>query len=399
MIPLLLALTAHGLELDEARLLAKEKASAVELARAETDAAEAAARADAGALLPQVTGFADVTVGSGYTAIGFERPVPWQAGVGARGTWTLIDPGRWAAAAAARRTARGQAALLAWARVQARRDATSAYASVHGSTAVADALVGAAEDAARSAEAVADLVRAGVRPPADAARARADAQDLRARAEAARGEVDVACAQLQALLDHTVDGRCTVDAVAFESHEPAAGPADHPALVAFDQAVRASRARGTAAAWAHLPTVSADGTAAFYAVPERTGPGWSATVSVDVPLTAPTTGVGDVAEARATTARAEADLDRQVRDLAVATVQARARLRAARRVLEARQAGVEAATEAWRRVDARFAQGLVDLTTWLDARRARIEADVALHRARAELGVALAEVEAAAGVE
>jgi outer membrane protein TolC len=398
-IALLLALMSHALDLDEARGRAREQASAVELARADADAAQAEARAAFGANLPSLAGFANVTVGSGYTPIGFERPVPWQAGVGVRGTWTVVDPSRWAAATAARRTARGRLAMLDWTRAQARRDATVAYAEVQAAIGIAVALDQAAQDAERARSAVQELVQVGVRPPADGARARADALDLAAQAAQARGEVAASCARLQGLLDLPIDGRCTVEPVDWSAMVPGQGPDSHPALDAFAEAVGAARASAQSATLSQLPSVSLEGTAAEYAVPDRTGPGWSATLGLEVPLTAPTTGLGQVATARALRVRAQAELDQQERDLSVARVQALARLAAAREVLGARIAGREAAEEAWDRVDARFQQGLEDLTTWLTARRARIEASVAAERASAELAGQIAAVEVARGVE
>lgn len=399
MIVLALALHAGAVDLDEARSRARIKASVVELARADADAAQADARAAAGALLPELTAFADVTVGSGYTPFGFERPIPWQAGVGVRGTWNLIDPARWATATAARRTSRGQAAMLSWTRAQARSDVTGAYAEAQAAAAIATTLAQAADDAERARVAVAELVQAGIRPPADQARAQADALDLVAQAASAAGEVAASCARLQGVLDDSIDGDCTIDPVDWSALPAADGPATHPAIEAFAAAAAAATARSQATTLGHLPSITASGTAAQYAVPDRTGPGWSATLGVDVPLTLPTTGLAESASAAAARRRAEADLDRQERDLSVARVQAEARLDAARAVLRARRSGQDAAAEAWRRVDARYQQGLEDLTTWLTARRARIDAEVAARRAEADLAVAIAAVEVARGVE
>jgi len=394
----LLVLSAGAIELDQARQAAVEQAAEVEVARAQADAATARARSAAGLNLPQLSGFADLTVGSGYTPFGFERPIPWQAGVGVRGDWTIVDPARWAAATAARRTARGRQALLRWTRAQARQEATTAYAQVQAAAASVTRLEAATEDARRGARAVQELVEAGLRPPADAARARADAQDLAARLAQARGDEAAACARLEGIMGQTVDGRCQVSPVDWSTVEVGDGPEPHPALDALAEAESAAKAQEHGAVWEQLPGLSATGTAAQYVVPERNGPGWSATLSLDVPLTLPTTGHGDIAAARADRALAQAELEQQARDLAIARVQAEVRLDAARRTLQARQAGQQAAAEAWRRVDARFQQGLEDLTTWLDARRARIDAEINLAAAEAEVGVAVAAVEGARGV-
>ncbi len=397
MIAVLLASLAFGVDLEEARAAAAERAAEVEIARAQADAARARAQALSGQALPELVGFADVTVGSGYTAIGFERPVPWQAGVGVRGTWRLVDPSVWAAASAARRTARGQESMLAWSRVQARQQVTEAYAQVQGQAAIAERLTANAQDAERAWKAIEELVKAGLRPPADAARARADALDLAALAVSARGEARASCATLQGLMAVEVTGDCEVDPVDWASQRPGEGPEVHPALQALIEAESAAKAQAHGAAWTHLPGITASGTAAQYAVPERTGPGWSATVSLDVPLTVVTSGRGEIAAAQADRVRAQAEVDQQARDLAVAGVQSRVRLQAATEGLAARRAGLQASEQAWERVDARFDQGLESLTTWLAARRARIDAEVALARAETELSAALAAVEAARG--
>ena len=406
MIALLLGLLALGadgesslsVDLDQARRRAQERAASLEIARAEEDAARARARLAAGQALPTVTGFASLNVGAGLTPFGFERPVPWQGGVGVQGSWTIVDPAQWVAAMAARRTAKGREAMRAWSEAQARRDVTVAYADVLAAMQVVDGLEQSAEDAARAAAAVEERVAAGTRPPADGPRAQADALDLRAQAEAARGELAAACATLQGLLDAEIDGRCTVREVDWAGDAPAEGPVVHPALEAATEASRAASATATSATLGQLPTLSAEGQAAQYAVPTSNGAGWSATVQLNVPLTAPTTGAADIAAARADRLRAEGAQEQQRRDLLVALVQSEARLEAARRALEARTAGEEAAERAWDRVDARFQEGLEDLTTWLAARRARVQAQVARAQAEAAVGIAIAEVEAARGV-
>jgi len=222
---------------------------------------------------------------------------------------------------------------------------------------------------------------------------------LQALAASARGEVAVACAQLQALIDAPIDGQCTVDAVDWSAQNPADGPVSHPALEAFGEAVGAAEATSQAAVWTQLPTLDANGTAAAYAVPQRSGPGWFVSVGVNVPLTFATTGLAEVRGARAEVSRATAELDQQARDLSVARVQARARLDAARQVYAARVAGLDASQQAWTRVDSRFREGLEDLTTCLAGRRVRIDAQVALANAEAALAASIAAVEAAAGVE
>ncbi len=128
------------------------------------------------------------------------------------------------------------------------------------------------------------------------------------------------------------------------------------------------------------------------------GFGWSATFDVQVPLTLATGGLGDVKAAKADVARAQSQLADQARTLDMTRLSAEANHRAALAALEAREGALRAAEAAWTQVDARYRAGLVGVNEWLDARRARSEGEIALVEARAQVGIALAEVEAARGV-
>ncbi|TNE92717.1 MAG: hypothetical protein EP330_00740, partial [Deltaproteobacteria bacterium] len=176
---------AHAMDLDEVRARAVEAAIAVETAEARRTMANSQAWSAVGDTLPSVTGFASVSTGQGFTSFGFERPVQTQTGVGARGQWVLLSPQRWAAAAAARQDLRGQSAMLEWARVDARREATARYAAWWSASRELAARDTAAEDAARAAEAVEALVVAEIRPAAEGARARAEALTAAADRDAA----------------------------------------------------------------------------------------------------------------------------------------------------------------------------------------------------------------------
>jgi hypothetical protein len=105
-----LAAPAFALGLEEVRLRAAEQAIAVERARASVEVADAFAWQVTSGALPSVVAFADGSTGAGTTAFGFERPVRTQWGFGGQATWQVIDPALWAAAASARRSARGQEA-------------------------------------------------------------------------------------------------------------------------------------------------------------------------------------------------------------------------------------------------------------------------------------------------
>lgn len=377
---------------------AVDEAIQVELSSAAADQARGEASAWTGRALPALSLYSQVGMGAGFTQFGFERPIPWQAGFGVRGAWTLVDPSGWAAATSARRTARGREALVAWARAQARRDAAARYAEAWGAERAATLLDRAAIDARTAEEAIAGLVDAGLRPAVDRARARADALDLEAQAAAARGEAQAACARLQGLVGAEVTGRCALSEPPTDV--PRAGPDRHPALIAAGEAVDAARSTADQTRYSFLPSLSADGTAAQYIVPDRgNGLGWSANFTLDVPLTIGTTGPGELARARAEQRQARGELVSQERELASAAVGAQASLRAKQQALAARRGGLAAAEEAWERTNDRYEQGLDDITAWLTARRAFIQAGVALAYARAAVVAAIAEVEGVRGVQ
>ena len=107
---------------------------------------------------------------------------------------------------------------------------------------------------------------------------------------------------------------------------------------------------------------------------------------------------GSIRAASARLRAARAEVVDQERQLDTARVSADARWRAARAELDARREADDAAAEAFELVDERYRNGLAGVTAWLDARRARDRARVDLANAAAELGSALAEVEAAHGV-
>ncbi|MEO0602901.1 MAG: TolC family protein, partial [Myxococcota bacterium] len=109
-------------------------------------------------------------------------------------------------------------------------------------------------------------------------------------------------------------------------------------------------------------------------------------------------GVARVRRATAERRAAEVALDEQQRLLASDRVAAEGRYVAARATVDASTDAHRAAREALELVEARYEQGLASLTTFLDARRARDRALVALARARAAEGRALGELEASRGV-
>lgn len=387
---------AAPLTLTEARAVASEQAVAVERARALADAASADAWAATAGALPSVTGFASASTGAGFTAFGFERPVTTQLGLGAQGSWALLSPADWAAARAARRGAVGQEAMVRWAMVEARRDATAAFAATLAAQRQEDALVSATENARDNLSAVSELVAAGLRRPVDESLARSEMTAREADRLAASWTAQARCAELMALLRGEVGAPCELLGPAWS--EPVDGPAAHPALQAAEAALSEAAALRGQSVVSLLPSVSANGVAAWYAADDGGGPGWSAGLEMSAPLTTSGAGRAGVQIAAARERVAALALEEQERSLRVALVSAEARHDAALSALDARRAALEAAREAASLSDEGYREGFVSQTALLAARQARDAAAVALTRAEAELGIALGELEAARGV-
>ena len=394
---LLLSGMAWALGLDEVRATATQQAVAVEQARAARDAASARAWIATAESLPSVVGFGSVNTGAGFTAFGFPRPVQTQAGAGVRASWTLLSPSAWGAARAARQTATGQDAMVAWAMVEARRAATTGFSETRGAQAVLDALATARDDAAEAADAVRGQVEAGLRPAADAARAEAELATLEAELAAARGDARTRCAALLALLRQPVEDDCVLEGP--DPGPPEVGPSSHPALDAARATLGARRGSEAAARGQVLPSLQGTGSAAWYTTDQGGGGvGWSTGLDLSVPLLAAGAGAKGIAAARAETAVVELALEDQERALRVALASAEARLAAASAAHQARARALEAAEAALALTGARYANGMAPLTDWVDARRQRDAASVARARSTAELGSAIAELEAARGV-
>ena len=195
-----------------------------------------------------------------------------------------------------------------------------------------------------------------------------------------------------------ITGRCDLSPATLGP--PEAPEADaHPALIASQAALAAAEARRSGATLGLGPTVTASGNVARFAVTGvEPGVGWSAGVEATQPLFAGGQGLATRREATASLDAAAVELAQAEQDLEVARASAVANHRAAVASAEARRAALDAAGDAFADVDARYAAGLVSLTDWLDARRARDAAAVSLALAEAALGAALAELEAATGV-
>lgn len=383
-------------ELQGVRAEVVARALQVERARLVEAQARAGARGAVAEALPSVVGLGSTDLGGGMTGIGFARGTGVQRSVGIAGNWTLLSPADWGAIGAARHEVVATSALLAWAEVDARRVATVSVAEVWAAQTQQELAVTTAEDARRAAVAVDALTGAGLRPAADAARFHAEAIRLEAERHEADARVVARCSELQALLGVSIDGDCAVAPPTWG--EPVSGPESHPALDAAAALVRAARSEAVATTGARAPSLSAGAGVAWYDGPQATGSGWSAGLGLTVPLVAGGAGLADGAQARAGVALAQLDLDDQERALRVALVSAEARLAAARRTAAARVRAEAAAREALALVQARYDAGVTELVALLEARRARDAAATAVVRTEADLGGALAEVEAARGV-
>ncbi len=396
MIWVFLALSASALDLEETREAAALKSLEVQQAQARADAARARSGSALGTVLPGVVAFVDASAGAGFTSFGFERPVAWQIGAGLEGTWALVDPARWSAATAARRSSAGQQALLRWSLVEARRSSTIAYSAAWATAVEVELRIGLVADAEKGAEAVASLVEAGLRPPADRSRAEAAAARSAAELASARARAIDACARLNGLILEPITADCDIAEVEWSPVESAEGA--HPALEAAREAWRSTKAARGAAWWDLGPAISLRGTVAEYASQGNpAGPGWSVGVRAEQPLVAVDEIAGAVA-ADADVREAEAAMEAQERALAIARVAAEAHYYAAGDALAALERADKAAREAHQLTDERYLAGLEGITAWLDARRQRDEAAVAVALGRAAIGVALADVEAARGV-
>lgn len=396
--------SAWALDLDEARTRATEQALTVQLQQARAQVASGAALESLAANLPQIGLNAEASTASGPNPFG--RFSATQAQVGVSASWRLLDPSQWSAAFAARRTVRGERALLAWTEAMARRDATVAYAEALAAEEVLAARTTAADDAARAAAGVGSLADAGLRPEADRARVRATAEALEADRIAAAGEVAATCAALQSLIGTPISGDCDLDPIP-DWHPPGTAEGAHPALVSAEEAARAARAARTGSVLASVPSVTGtfaasqnQGTATVGDSDpiDLGGLSVSAAVRAEVPVFGSGTRVGQVRQATGARDQADLALEEQRRALTVGRIAAEARHAAAMAAVGARTRALDAAEEALRLLDERYREGLNDLEAWLAARRDRDDASVALAGARAQLGRAIAELEAMRGV-
>lgn len=392
------AVHAAPLTLEAAREVAVSQAIAVEQAAAAADRAQSAARGVRAGALPSVTGEAGASFGSGFTAFGFPRPVQQQYSVGVGAAWTVVAPSTWGAASAARRTAEGTVAMAEWARLEARRQATTAFTAALAAEREAEAWERSSTAASRIAEVVQELVDRGLRPPAEAARARADAAAAQAERATAQAAATARCAELLALLRRLDGPAPQCELVAPAPQVPLEAPPAHPALTAAALALDAATSTRSSAVGGFLPTLDLDAGAAWYRADDGGGPGWSASADLAVPIFASGLRAAELDAADAALVEARLTLEGERLRLVAALASAEVRHTAAQEALQAREEAVTAARAAQELVQARYQTGVDDLTTLLQARQAWEQAAVARARAEAELGAALAALEAARGV-
>lgn len=389
---------AAPLTLEAAREVAVSQAIAVEQAAAAADRAQATAKGVRAGALPSVTAEAGASFGSGFTAFGFPRPVQQQYSVGVGAAWSVVAPSTWGAAAAARRTAEGTVAMAEWARLEARRQATTAFTAALAAEHEAAAWERSSTAASRISEVVQELVGRGLRPPAEAARARADAAAAHAERATARAAAAARCAELLALLRRLDGPTAQCELVPPAPQVPREAPPAHPALTAAALALDAATSTRAGAVGGFLPTLDLDAGAAWYRADDGGGPGWSAGADLAVPIFASGLRAAELDAADAALVEARLTLEGERLRLLAALAAAEVRHSAAQEALQAREEAVTAAQAAQELVQARYQTGVDDLTTLLQARQAWEQAAVARARAEAELGAALAALEAARGV-
>ena len=380
------------------RQAATARAIEVEQAAAAADAADAQAVSVRAGALPSIVGSASGSVGAGFTAFGFPRPVQRQLGVGVDASWLLVAPETWAAGSSARLTAEGRHAMQAWTQVTARARATELYTAALAAQKELAARQTALVDATEAEKAVQALVTTGIRPPSHAAQARASLATVHAELANAEWIAHARCAELQALLREPADAAPQCVLAEVDWAPPKEGPASHPALDAAAMALAGSEANKKSAVMALVPTLGLSAGAAWYRADQGGGPGWSAGADLAVPLFASGSAKAQITVAEAQVHSTRLALEAQELQLRVALRTATIRLKAAEQGVAARQVALGAAQEALDMVKARYSAGMDSLTDWLTSRQARDAAAVALARAEAERGAAHAALESARGV-
>ena len=321
---------------------------------------------------------------------------------------TLVDVAAWYALAAAGRGADAAEAARAGAEARLVAQVVAAYHGVQ--FAVARAKVAA--EAVSAAEADAERARAqaagGSATEADVLGLQAALSALTEEALVARGDAELAAADLDRLLgleptaaaDHVLTTPLDAPAPAAQTMAvPTAPRADHPQLREIEAQVEAAEAARRRATMAYLPTLGVQGSVEGHRAElgQEGGNAWFAGAFLRLNLFA---GLGDAARgemAEASLERALAARDEVRAGLALA-------LRRARLAAEQAEGRIRVSTEAQthareshRLVRARFENGMAQAADVLRSRSALLDAEMHLLQARYARHMAAAALAAADG--
>ncbi len=410
---------ADGLTLAAAIERALRNYPAIDVSRAQVEAAAAAIQLARTAYLPRVDTIAQFNRATRNNVFGLVLPqavmpaisgpvlpttadAVWGSGVGALVTWEPFDFGLRGAtvAAAAAARARSEAALR-----RSEFDVAAAAADLYLTIAAAQQTVAAAQSAADRAQvlvtSVDALVNAELRPGADASRARGEEAAAQTQLIQAQQAVAVARATLARLLDEEPADIVIppVDRQPPAAAAPAFAAATTPLALEQQATVAATLAELHALERTYFPRVALQGSA--YARGAATlGPDVS-NYAVGLTVTFPVLDAAAVhakqAE-RAAAVRSEEARARQIAaDLRGRWNAAVATLDAARRVAAATPAGVTAARAATEQASARYQSGLGTLVEVADAQRLLTSAEIDDALARLNVWRALLAVSVAAG--
>jgi outer membrane protein len=336
----------------------------------------------------------------------------WNSAAGVLVAWEPVDFGyRSASVRAADATRRAAGAEAALTRLTVAAAASDAFLAIIA----ADETVRAARAGVERARIFFDVVdaraRAGLRPGADAARARAEvaaAESVQARAEQAAA---VARAELSRWTG-IAPADLVVAADPFLALPPASSPRAaedaHPVVQALRARVDAAKASADAAAHAYAPRIfiegttyargtgtAADGTVGALNGFETSARNWAAGVNVTFPLLDLPSQRDRHAVEAAREREAAAHYDQARQDLDSERLKAAVTLDATQRIASLTPAQLDAARTAERQARARFESGLGTVAEVADTERLLIDADTSNALAivgvwRAQIGVAVA---------
>lgn len=409
---LLLPNAATALTLEECRASAEREHPQVALARAAAAAAEARSTIARAPLWPTLSAEGSFAASKGSAAgLGGALPAAggslagpadlelWTGALVAR--QTIFDFGRsWNAAGAAEGQERAARLELFAARLRLGVEAESAFRTAIA----AERLVQTALDAEARAKSALDRAKArvelGLRPPLDARRAEvelASAELGRIAAENAREltrlRVAAACGREALPATEALVVPPAPEAPTATDAELLAAVEARPELAAATARVAAADEALDAAWSTWRPALGAQGQLLERGrAIDATEPGWSATVTLSVPLFAGFADEARVREAEANLAGAQAALvqlrriaEQEHRAARQAWLEAVARRAAAERLLQASSEGLALA-------DGRYETGLGDVVEVADAQLALAQAQATVVRAELDLAIAAAQL-------